>query len=84
MTLLTREEVVRHLGAVSDHTVVEVLRINPDQDDLENVAMRLAQENDVMGEARKPLSGIAAGIYDIVMRDPLYADEEREGKQSSS
>ena len=33
--------------------------------------------SDVMGEERKPLTGVAARIYDIVRQDELLAEEER-------
>lgn len=77
-----KDDVVRLLGPVGDHTVVEILEAGASLEELELVAMRLAQENDVMGDMRKPLSARAARIYDIVMRDPLYAEareEERRG-----
>lgn len=81
MPAIAKEDVTRNLGAVSDHTVAEILKVNPDIASLEEVAMRLAQEDDVMGDLRKPLSGRAARIYDIVMRDPLYVGEERAGSE---
>ena len=37
----------------------------------------VAGEDDVMGEERKPLTGAAAAVYEIVMRDEEYADEDR-------
>lgn len=78
MLPVTKNDVVRHLRAVNDHTITEALRANPTLENLEAVSLRLAQEDDVLGEARKPLNGEAARIYDIVMCDPLYAASESE------
>lgn len=82
MPSIAKRDVTQHLGAINDHTVAEILTVNPDIESLEDVALRLAQEDDVMGDARKPLSGVAARIYDIVMRDPLYAGDERDERRS--
>ena len=83
MPAMTKDDVVRLMGPVSDHTVVEILQLKADMADLEAVAMRLAQENDVLGKARKALSGAAAAIYDIVVRDALYSRDEREQRRDS-
>jgi len=72
-----REDIIRLLGLVSDHTVVEILALDPAFGDLETVAVFIAQEDDVLGEARIPLSGKAARIYDILMRDPSNLDDDR-------
>jgi hypothetical protein len=39
--------------------------------------MRLAQEDDVLGEARRPLTGASAQVYDIVRSVEQDADEPR-------
>lgn len=76
MADLTSNDVTQRLGALSDHTVAEILDSGVQLRDLEIVAIRLAQEDDVLGDARKSLSGLAAEVFDIVMRDPLYTEED--------
>lgn len=81
MVSLTSADVIRYFGPVTDHTVAEVLRGKAKRKDLEVVALLLAQEDDIVGEARKQLSGATARIYDAVTRDPLYqAAEPEEGR----
>lgn len=83
MPPVEKEEVVRLLGPISDHTIAEVLGAGADAADFEEIAMRLEQQDDVMGELRKPLSALAARIYDIILRDPLYAADAREERPDS-
>lgn len=75
-----REDVVRLLGKISDHSIVEILGQNPSLSELEVVALYLAQENDVMGKAREPLAGRAARIHEIVVRDAAYMEPEDEDR----
>lgn len=74
-----RDDIVRVFGPIGDHTIVEVMGAAPQLKDLELAALRLAQEDDAVSAAREQLSGVAAVIYDIVRRDPLYLeDQERD------
>jgi hypothetical protein len=84
MASLNRDDLVRLLGPISDHTIVEVLKVKASMEDIEEVAMRLEQEDDVMGDLRKSLIGAAARIHDIIMRDPLYVGDEREERRGAS
>lgn len=63
------EDVQRLFGPMADHTVVEILETGARLSELEHVAMLLAQEDDVAGARRKPLTGAAAQVFDIVMND---------------
>lgn len=72
----TREDVTRLFRGVSDHTVVKILESGASLEQLEEVTMWLAQENDVMGEARRPLTGTPAQILDWLEQDEGYPDEE--------
>lgn len=65
----TADDVQRLFGPVADHTVVEILETGASLSDLEHVAMLLAQEDDVMGDMRRPLTGATARVFDIVMSD---------------
>lgn len=76
-----KERLTRLFGPIADHTIAEVLRTGADAEALEEAAMRLASQNDVMGAARKPLTGVAARVHDIVTRDPLYIADDRENQK---
>ena len=71
------DDIIRALGTLSDGSAKEILAFRPSWSDIEIVAAYLAGETDVMGEERKPLSGVVADILDIVRRDDLM-DEERD------
>ena len=77
-----KADIIHLFGEVSDHTVAEILATDADINDLEAVAMLLAEENDVMGDLRKPLAAAEARVYDIVMRDELYAEDPERGRRS--
>jgi hypothetical protein len=66
----THHDLVRLFGDISDHSVVEILETGANIEQLEEAAAWLAGENDVMGDARLPLGGPAARVYDILVRDP--------------
>ena len=71
MKMPTRDDVIRLLGDVSDHKVVEILETGATLEQLEEAAAWLAGESDVMGEERLPLTGAAAKVYEIIARDEL-------------
>jgi predicted translin family RNA/ssDNA-binding protein len=73
---LTYSEIVRLFGTIDDHKVAEIIDLNPSHDELEVVESYLAGLTDVMGSERRPLSGKAASIYDIVTRDEIDFEEE--------
>ena len=74
---VTHDDVVHLFGAISDHMIVEILEVKPSYSELEEVAMHLAQENDVMGELERPLQGAAARVYDILVRAEGFPEDER-------
>jgi len=74
---VTHDDVVHLFGEISDHTIVEILEVKPSYRELEEVAMRLAQENDVMGELERPLEGAVARVYDILVRAQEFSENER-------
>lgn len=77
-----RNDVIRLFGPVSDHTIVEILKLGAGFDVLEVAAMHLAQEDDVMGEAGKPLNDAAAQIIGALMKDELFAEGDERGDRS--
>lgn len=74
---VTHDDVVHLFGEISDHTIVEILEVKPSYRELEEVAMRLAQQNDVMGELERPLDGAAARVYDILVQVQEFPEDER-------
>jgi hypothetical protein len=72
---ITREDIVRVLGALDDVKIVAILALRPTQEELEEAAMWLASEDDVMGKMRRPLSGTVAEIYDIVAPEEEIFEE---------
>ncbi|PWE18519.1 hypothetical protein DDZ18_02625 [Marinicauda salina] len=75
----TRDDIVRLFGSLADHTVVEILALEPSLGDLEAAALQLDEEDDVLGEARRPLSGVAGRIYDLLQNaGAAPPDRERE------
>ena len=71
----TPDDVIRLLGDLSDHMVVEILETGANLEQLEEAAAWLIGESDVMGDARIPLTGPAAQVYDILIRDERLAHE---------
>lgn len=76
MTPASRQDVTRLFGTVSDHTLLKILESGATLENLEEVSMWMAQEDDVMGEARRPLSGVPAQILDWLERDEGLPEEE--------
>jgi hypothetical protein len=73
---LTYSEIVRRSGTIDNHKVAEIIYLNPSPDELEVVESYLAGMTNVMGNERRPLSGKAASIYDIVTSDDIDSEEE--------
>lgn len=73
---ITRDEIVRLFGELTDQQILEILDSGASQQDLELAAAYAAQQDDVMGELEKPLSGAAAEIYEIVMSEQEHPEEE--------
>jgi hypothetical protein len=72
-------DIVHLFGPISDHLSKEILDLEPSPAELEVAAAYAAGMTDVLGEARAPLTGKAALIYDIVSREDLLEDDERRG-----
>lgn len=72
---LTHDEVVRECGDIRDSRIVAIIATGANMEELLEAMAYVHGESDVMGEERKPLSGRVAEIYEILMRDDLYANE---------
>jgi len=68
-------EIIHLFGPVDDHRIVEIMELQPSEADLEIAAAYVAGMTDIMGDERRPLSGIAAEIYEIVSRDEEFPEE---------
>jgi hypothetical protein len=73
---LTHAEIIRLFGTIDDHKAAEIIALNPSPAELDVTESYLAGMTDVMGKERIPLTGKAAEIFDIVMRDEPYEDDD--------
>ena len=70
-------EDVRHLcGDVADWKVSAILATGATLDEINAAIAWDAGEDDIMGEERRPLTGPAAAVYDILVADEEFGDEE--------
>lgn len=76
---LGHDEVARILGALhdagDDAKVAAIQATGATSDQLEQAVAWACGESDVMGEERRPLSGVVARLYDILTADRLDDDE---------
>ena len=69
-TTATREDIRSILGDLDDTTTLEILGLNPSVSDLEEALMwSSGSGGDVLGREGRPLTGIAAQVFDILARD---------------
>lgn len=74
---ITHEDVVQLFRELDDHKIAEILATGATPEELEEAAMWAANEGEVMGELRRPLSGVVAQIYEIVTREERLREEPR-------
>jgi hypothetical protein len=72
---LDPESVVRLCGDILDGTVTAIVGAGASLSDLEAAMAFLRGEDDAMGEERRPLTGAAAEIYDLLVAEQDAADE---------
>ncbi len=65
------DELKSIVGDIDEAKVIEILKLNPTVAELEEAAVWAAGDGDVLDKEGRPLTGIAAQIFDI-----LTADEE--------
>ncbi|TMM54225.1 hypothetical protein [Sulfitobacter sabulilitoris] len=73
----TYQDITRLLGDLDDHTVAQIEGSGATLSELEEIAAHLAQETDVMGDLRKPLTGRALTVYTLLRQQEAQWDEER-------
>jgi hypothetical protein len=71
------EEVRHFAGAISDHTVVEILSLEPTKEDIEIAVVYAEGEAEFAGKEGHSLLGKSARIYELLMADDAYRVEER-------
>jgi hypothetical protein len=69
-------EILRILGEMDALKLAAIEAAGASLDELDQVAAWLAGQDDAMGELRKPLTGAAAQLYDILTADEAE-DEDR-------
>ena len=74
--VLSAGDVLRVVGAVTDDTLLAILKYEPTMEDLEVAASYLRGEGSRVDRTGHPMSGKVAQIYDILSADALYAEDE--------
>ena len=72
---LGRAEILNVAGDIDDAKVAAIEASGATLGQLEEAVAWASAESDVMGQARRPLSGIVAEIYEILTSDEAYRDE---------
>ena len=68
-TPLTAEDVVHMCGDIPDWKVATILKSGANAAELELALAWTYGESDIAGEARLPLTGLAAQVYEILVGD---------------
>ncbi len=71
----TADDLRRILGELEDPKVIEILELNPEVADLEEAAMCMAGDHDVLAKSGHHVSATAGKIVEILTADE--EDEER-------
>lgn len=72
----TWDELRRILGEVEDAKTLEILKLEPTTAELEQAAYWADGEGDQLAREGAPLSGRAAKIYEILVRDEDEAESQ--------
>jgi hypothetical protein len=75
-SVLSAGDVLHIAGPVTDDTLLAILKCEPTMEELEVAASYLRGEGSQVDRAGHPMTGKVAQIYDILMADPLYAENE--------
>lgn len=73
---LTKDEVSRMVGDVSDTALAAILGTGATAEDIEEALQWLGSADDVMGKSGKPLTGRPALVYDILVAEEPPDDRE--------
>lgn len=75
-TNLSKDEIARLVGDVSDETLVAILETGATAEDIEEALQWVASADDVMGKSGRALSGRSAAVYDIIIAEEPVDDRE--------
>jgi hypothetical protein len=75
---LTRAEVIHVLGGVDDTAVSAILQTGATYQELEEAQIWALGDIADLGKEGHELSPAAAAVYDILMSDPAFLENERE------
>lgn len=78
-TKAVHEDLTRVLGNLDDAEIVEILTLHPTVSEVEQAALWLAGEGEILATQGHTLSGVVAEIVDIVTGDE--EDEDKEGSR---
>ena len=70
-------EIRRRCGEILDRQVEAILETGATTEDLAAALAWASGQDDVMGEERRPLTGVAAQVYDILAPGDELDDEDR-------
>ena len=73
------DELVRLVGELEPVRLAEIEQLQATTNEIEEAVAFASGEDDVMGEARVPLIGRAAEVYDILTADEPVEDERERG-----
>jgi hypothetical protein len=76
MTALGPDEVRRLCGDIPDWKIVNIIAKDPTIEELEVALAWAAGESDIMGKERHSLSGKTAELYDILVADEEWDEEQ--------
>jgi hypothetical protein len=75
---LSHDDVTRLCGDIDEAKVAAILATGASLAELEEALAWATGESDVMGEARRPVAGAVAELYDILVEgEDLWGDEDR-------
>lgn len=74
---LTPDDVRDVVGDLDDVKVADILATGATPEELEEAAAWAAGESDVMGDMERPLSGVVARVYEILVAGEEFPEEPR-------
>lgn len=72
---LSRGRILHVAGDIDDAKVAAIEALHATLEELEEAVAWAGGETDILGEARLPLTGKVAELYDILSADDDYGDE---------
>ena len=76
MTTLGPDDVRRLCGDIPDWKIADIVAKDPTIEEIEVALAWAAGESDIMGKERHPLSGKTAELYEILVADEEWDEEQ--------